>query len=164
MDETISDFIKEISEKYRIKDKSKYNYYFDDHLLDIESQTRVYLVIKDGNFKIEEKIKKIDEIILNQETNGLWKICEKNMKLFDYDENKWKQFLKKYETEYKKIFEIDINDEIAFNIFILNYLIKGSQGKSRYNLIIKKCINALMKKCKKIDENKISQFRTLIKI
>ena len=164
VDESFSDFIKEISEKYGIKDKSKYNYYYDDQLLNIESQTRVYLVIKDGKFKIEEKIKKIDEIILNQEASGLWKICEKNMKLFDYDENKWKQFLKKYENEYKKIFEIDINDEIVFNIFILNYLIKGSQGKSRYNLIIKKCINALKKKSKKIEENKIHQFRELIKI
>ena len=164
VEDNISVFIKEVSEKYGIKDISKYNYYFNDISLKIDDQTKIYYVIRDGILKIDEKLKKIDEVILNQETSGLWKICEKNLKLFNYDENEWKKFLKKYEKEFIKIFEININEEIAFNILILHYLIKESKGKSRYNLIVKKCINALLKKFKNIDENKIHQFRELIKI
>ena len=163
VEQNIPDFIKDVTAKYGLKDFSKYNFYYNDTLLNNKT-CPVYYEIKNGVLKIENKLQKIDEIILNQETNGLWKISENNIALFNFDENKWKQFLKKYENDFKKIFDFSINDEIIFNILVLDYLTKESKGKARYNLIIKKCINALKKKSKKIDDDKIHQFRQLIKI
>jgi len=76
VEQYIPDFIKEITTKYGLKDFSKYNFYYNDKLLNNKT-CQVYYEIKDGVLKIESKLKKIDEIVLNQETNGLWKICEK---------------------------------------------------------------------------------------
>ena len=164
VEENITDLINDISQKLGIKDKTKYNFYFNDKLLN-NNNSKVYLIIKDGILKIEEKkLKKEDEIILNQESNGLWKINDKNLNLFNFDKDKWNQFLKKYQEDFKKIFTININDEVVFNIIVLDYLIKISQGKARFSLIIKKCINSLKKKFKEINENKIYQFRDKIKI
>ena len=163
VEENITDLINDISQKLGIKDKTKYNFYFNDKLLN-NNNSKVYLIIKDGILKIEEKLKKEDEIILNQESNGLWKINDKNLNLFNFDKDKWNQFLKKYQEDFKKIFTININEEVVFNIIVLDYLIKISQGKARFSLIIKKCINSLKKKFKEVNENKIYQFRDKIKI
>ncbi len=120
VEENIQDFIKEICEKFGLKDSNKYNFYFQDKLLN-NNNNQVYEVIKDGILKIENKFKKIDEIILNQETNGLWKICEKNLSLLNLNDTKWKQFLKKNENDFKTTFGININDEIIFNILVFDY-------------------------------------------
>ena len=162
VEESIENLIIDICEKYKI-DSKKYNFYYEDKLLN-NNQSQIYYVIKNGVLKIEEKYNKGDEIILNQETNGLWKLNDKNLNLFNFNKDKWSKFLKFYQEEFKKIFEFNINDEIMLNIIILDYLIKMSKGKSRFNLIIKKGMNALKKKFKQVDENKINNFRALIKI
>ena len=86
------------------------------------------------------------------------------MNLFRFNKDKWDKFLKNYQNDFKKIFEFDIDGELVLNIIIIDYLIKISKGKSRFNLIIKKGINALKKKFRKLDEDKINQFRKLIKL
>ena len=164
VEETISDLITELSAKYGLKDQNKYNFFYDDESLTKNNNSVIYYKIKDGLLKIEDKTKKIDEIIMNQETNGLWNINNKNLNMINLDENKWKQFAKKYEEEFKNTFGINLNDDILFNAVILYYLNKEAKGKSRFNLIIKKCMNALKKKFKEVEEEKINKFISLIKL
>ena len=162
VEDNISKFVKDICQKYKL-DSNQYDFYYEDKLLN-NNNMKVYYVIKDGIIKIEKKYKIEDEMVLNQETSGLWKLNEKNMNLFRFNKDKWDKFLKNYQNDFKKIFEFDIDGELVLNIIIIDYLIKISKGKSRFNLIIKKGINALKKKFKKLDENKINQFRKLIKL
>ena len=162
VEDTIENLIKDLCEKYKL-DSKKYNFYYEDKLLN-KKESQIYYVIKNGTLKIEEKYNKPDELILNQETNGLWKLNERNLNLFNFDKEKWNKFLNSYQEEFKKIFEFNINEEILLNIIILDYLIKISQGKARFNLIIKKGMKALIKKFKQVNEKKINDFRVLIKI
>ena len=162
VEDNISKFIKDICQKYKL-DSNQYNFYYEDKLLN-NNNMKVYYVIKDGIIKIEKKYKIEDEMVLNQETSGLWKLNEKNMNLFRFNKDKWDKFLKNYQNDFKKIFEFDIDGELVLNIIIIDYLIKISKGKARFNLIIKKGINALKKKFRKLDEDKINQFRKLIKL
>ena len=76
------------------------------------------------------------------------------------DKNKWEKFLKNNEQKFSNIFKMKIVDEIVFNILILYYL--NVQGKTRYKLIINKCINALLKKYKDLNKIKINEFQKII--
>ena len=164
VEEKIYELINDINKKLKLKDIKRYNYYYnDDNILD-NKESIIYYKITDGILKIETKYSIYNEIILNQDMSGLWKINDDNLKWFKFDKNKWKQFILKYQNDFKKIFQMNINEEAIFNILIVDYIIKVSEGKTRFKLIIKKCINALGKKYKGIDENKIHQFRGLIKI
>ena len=162
VEDTIENLIKDLCEKYKL-DNERYNFYYEDKLLN-KKESQIYEVIKNGTLKIEEKYNKPDELILNQETNGLWKLNERNLNLFNFDKEKWNKFLNSNQEEFKKIFEFNINEEILLNIIILDYLIKISQGKARFNLIIKKGMKALIKKFKQVNEKKINDFRVFIKI
>ena len=55
----------------------------------------------------------------------------------------------------KEIINKDISDEVIFNLIILIYIIKISNGKNRFKYIIKKAINGLNKIYNEINEEKI---------
>ena len=170
-----------IGNKYGIKNIRKNDnikIYNNDNLIKKESFLSPMDIIKSGDLSIEideeekgdkkekeekekNKNKNIEikiDLIKNQESNGIWLVNEDNLYLLDFkDKNNWEIFLKKNEHIFTNIFKMKIVDEIAFNILILYYL--NVQGKTRYKLIINKCINALIKKYKELDKNKISEFQ-----
>ena len=97
------------------------------------------------------------DIIKNQEANGLWSVNDKNIKLLDFNERKeWEKCIKANEKVFKDIFDMNINEEILLNILFIHYL--KEQKKARLNLIINKCIKALLKKYKELDAKKINKF------
>ena len=105
-------------------------------------------------------MKNEDLIILNQGMNGLWKISGESLSWFNFDFKKWKEFLNNNKDKIKDIFEVDISEEVIFNLIVLDYIMKIAKGKTRFNLIIKKTIKEIKKKYKEIDDNKINKFRT----
>ena len=105
-------------------------------------------------------MKKEDVIILNQGINGLWNISTKSLSWFNFDFQKWKDFLNKNQNKIKNIFGVDISEEVIFNLIVLDYIMKISKGKTRFNLIIKKTIKEIKKKFKEVDYEKINKLRT----
>ena len=82
------------------------------------------------------------------------------MSWFNFDFKKWKDFLNNNKNKINNIFGIDISEEVIFNLIVLDYIMKISKGKTRFNLIIKKTIKEIKKKCKEINDDKINKFRT----
>ena len=71
-----------------------------------------------------------------------------------------KSFINYNKDKIKNIFEVDISEEVIFNLIVFDYIMKISKGKTRFNFIIKKTIKEIKKTYKEIDDNKIYKFRT----
>ena len=108
----------------------------------------------------DQEVKINIDIIKNQEINGLWLINENNIKLLFKSAKEWEEFKKKNEKIFDDIFKMKIVDEILFNALILYYMEENK--KKRFDLIMRKCVNALIKKYKEIDEEKINKLRKKI--
>ena len=64
-------------------------------------------------------MKNEDLILLNQGMNGLWKIRVESLSWFNFDCKKWKEFLNNNKDKIKNIFEVDISEEVIFNLIVL---------------------------------------------
>ena len=186
MNEPVCMFLNYIRKKYKLNNNKNIIFLYNDDLIEKKSYFKIvkdffqdggelYIEIneetgekkeKEEKEEKEEKIinKNIEikiDLIKNQESNGLWLVNEENLCLLDFkDKNKWEKFLKNNEQKFSNIFKMKIVDEIVFNILILYYL--NVQGKTRYKLIINKCINALLKKYKDLNKIKINEFQKII--
>ena len=167
--ETVPQMINNICKQYNIKNVNEYNFILEEEIINNESKTVFYffkgkitidLNINKKNNENENNMKKEDLIILNQGINGLWNINIKSLSWFNFDFQKWKDFLNKNQNKIKNIFGVDISEEVIFNLIVLDYIMKISKGKTRFNLIIKKTIKEIKKKFKEIDDEKINKFRT----
>ena len=72
----------------------------------------------------------------------------------------WEECIKINGKLFKDIFNMNIIEEILLNVLFIHYL--REQKKVRFNLIIKKCVKALLKKYKELNENKIKEFENKI--
>ena len=100
-------------------------------------------------------------MIKTQEANGLWFVNDKNIKLLNFNDKKeWEECIKINGKLFKDIFNMNIIEEILLNVLFIHYL--KEQKKARFNLIIKKCVKALLKKYKELNENKIKEFENKI--
>ena len=165
MDNILFQFLNSLSEEYGISKSMRYAKLFNNERF-IEKGDYFKAIgkfLKDGDLKIEIEIEKEDklDVIKNQEANGLWLVNEKNIKLLDFNNNKeWGEFMKINEKLFKDIFNMDIIEEILLNVLFIHYL--RELKKVRFNLIINKCIKALLKKYKELDKKKINEFENKI--
>ena len=170
MVEKIITMIQNIFKKLNIKGKlEEFDFYKDENLINNEFNNSVFNIFgSNGTLKIFNKKKnnlpKEDNIIINQEMNGLWKMDNLKLSWFNFNKTKWKQFLEKNNAKIKEIFKKDIPEEAIFNLIIITYIIEISSGKTRFNLIIKKAIKGLSKKYPEISEEKVQLFKKFIKI
>ena len=161
--ETIIKMIKNIFKKIGINNNlNKYDFYVDETILleeDFDKLYHKYFYFGDKTLKIYNKekmnISKEDKIILKQRMNGLWKIEDSILSLINFNQEKWKKCLNDNRNIIKEIINKDISDEVIFNLIILIYIIKISNGKNRFKYIIKKAINGLNKIYNEINEEKI---------
>ena len=116
--------------------------------------------MEDNNSEEAQENKINIDIIKNQETNGLWLVNEKNIQLLFNSKEEWEKIKEKNIKLFDDIFKMKMIDEILFNALILYYM--DENKKKRFELIISKCINALIKKYKEIDEGKINELRKKI--
>ena len=168
--ETVPQMINNICKQYNIKNVNEYNFIAkNEEIINNTSKTvlslcegipTLDLYINKKNNENENNMKKEDVIILNQGINGLWNISTKSLSWFNFDFQKWKDFLNKNQNKIKNIFGVNISEEVIFNLIVLDYIMKISKGKTRFNLIIKKTIKEIKKKFKEIDDEKINKFRT----
>ena len=148
----------------------EFDFYKDENLINNEINRTVFSVFgTGGTLKIYNRIKnnnlpKEDTIIMNQGINGLWKMDNTKLSWFNFNQQKWKEFLQKNNSKLKEIFKKDIPEEAVFNLIILSHIITISKGKTRFNLIIRKTIKGLNKKYPEIDEEKVNWFKKNIKI
>ena len=160
---TIIEIIKNIFKKIGINNNlNEYDFYVDETiLLEEDFDVPYYDKFFSGNktLKIYNKekmnISKEDKIILKQRMNGLWKIEDSILSLINFNQEKWKKCLNDNRNIIKEIINKDISDEVIFNLIILIYIIKISNGKNRFKYIIKKAINGLNKIYNEINEEKI---------
>ena len=166
--ETIPEMINNICNQFDLGNPNDYNFFLGENIINYDNDL-VYnkYHFKDLELNIKKKInidekknmKNEDLIILNQGMNGLWKISGESLSWFNFDFKKWKEFLNNNKDKIKDIFEVDISEEVIFNLIVLDYIMKIAKGKTRFNLIIKKTIKEIKKKYKEIDDNKINKFR-----
>ena len=173
----VSNFLNMLAKKYGIKNRNSAIFYKNEELIDRKDYFKeVYQFFREGDELIIEtqKEKKEDkqnknndqevkiniDIIKNQEINGLWLVNENNIKLLFKSAKEWEEFKKKNEKIFDDIFKMKIVDEILFNALILYYMEENK--KKRFDLIMRKCVNALIKKYKEIDEEKINKLRKKI--
>ena len=168
--ETIPEMIHNICNLINLVNVNEYNFILGEKIINNENVT-VYSLLDSGmiseDLNITKKtignnsnMKKEDIIILNQGINGLWNISIESLSWFNFDFKKWKDFLNNNKNKINNIFGIDISEEVIFNLIVLDYIMKISKGKTRFNLIIKKTIKEIKKKCKEINDDKINKFRT----
>ena len=168
--ESIPEMIHNICKKINLVNVNEYNFILGEKIINNENVT-IHSLLDSGmiseDLNITKKtignnsnMKKGDLIILNQGINGLWNISIESLSLFNFDFKKWKDFLNNNKNKINNIFGIDISEEIIFNLIVLDYIMKISKGKTRFNLIIKKTIKEIKKKCKEINDDKINKFRT----
>ena len=169
MDSALFQFLNSLRKKYRINEKMNHQFFYNKRLIekgDYFKETEKFF--KDGEDleieKDDEDFLKEDkqlDVIKNQETNGLWLVNDKNIELLDFNDNKeWEEFMKINEKLFKDIFNMNIIEEILLNVLFIHYL--RELKKVRFNLIINKCIKALLKKYKELDEKKINEFENKI--
>ena len=113
--------------------------------------------------KMKNNLPKEDNIILSQNMNGLWDMDLPKLGLFNFNKEKWNEFLNKNNAKIKGIFKKDISEDAIFNLIVISYIMKIGSGKMRYKLIIKKAIKGLIKKWPEIDEEKVNLFKKEIK-
>jgi hypothetical protein len=114
--------------------------------------------------KMKNNLPKEDNIILSQNMNGLWDMYLPKLGLFNFNKEKWNEFLNKNNEKIKGIFKKDISENAIFNLIVISYIMKIGSGKMRYKLIIKKAIKGLIKKWPEIDEEKVNLFKNEINI
>ena len=170
----VSQFLNMLAKKYGIK---KAIFYKNEELIDRKDYFKeVYKFFREGDELIietqeekkedkqnknnDQEVKINIDIIKNQEINGLWLVNENNIKLLFKSAKEWEEFKKKNEKIFDDIFKMKIIDEILFNALILYYMEENK--KKRFDLITRKCVNALIKKYKEIDEEKINKLRKKI--
>ena len=169
MDNALFQVLNPLRKKYGIKGHNKKIKIFNNERF-IERGDyfkKVGEFLKDGDLKIDienkdDNIEKVElDVIKNQEANGLWSVNDKNIKLLDFNGKKeWEECLKINEKLFKDIFKMNIIEEILLNVLFIHYL--RDQKKVRFNLIINKCVKALLKKYKELDEKKINEFENKI--
>ena len=113
--------------------------------------------------KMKNNLPKEDNIILSQNMNGLWDMDLPKLGLFNFNKEKWNEFLNKNNAKIRGIFKKDISEDAIFNLIVISYIMKIGSGKMRYKLIIKKAIKGLIKKWPEIDEEKVNLFKKEIK-
>ena len=161
-----------IYEKYGIKRRRNDKFFSNERLIDKRYYFEDVVYLNDGDLRIvnegyeeyEEEIEiEIEEVELDmiktQEANGLWSANDKNIKLL-YNKKKWEECLKNNEKLFKDIFNMNIIEGIFLNVLFIKYL--KEQKKVRLNLIIKKCIKALLNKHKELNETKIKELENKI--
>ena len=170
LNQTLENFIIKVLTKLNIKGNiNDYEYYSKEKLINKELKNSLHSLFEG---KIDLKIfslnnnnlPKEDNIILSQEINGLWKMDIAKLGWFNFNKEKWNEFIEKNKNKIKSIFEKDISENAIFNLVILSYIIKISAGKTRYKLIIKKTIKDLNKQYPEINEEKVNLFKEQIKI
>ena len=168
-EETMNEMIKNVCSKLKISGNIEdYDFYHNEDLLNGEFNKKVLSIFgTNGTLKIFSKKKlnlpKEDNIIMNQEMNGLWKMDNTKLSWFNFNQKKWKEFLKKNEIKLKEIFKNNIPEEAVFNLIVLSHIIEISAGKTRFNLIIKKAIKGLNKKYPEINEERVNLFKKILK-
>ena len=170
MTTSMNEMIKNVCSKLKISGNiEEYDFYHNENLLNGEFNKSVVSIFGlGGTLKIFSKKKlnlpKEDNIIMNQEMNGLWKMDKNKLSWFNFNQEKWKEFLSKNEAKLKEIFKNNIPEEAVFNLIVLSYIIEIASGKTRFNLIIKKAIKGLNKKYPEINEERVNLFKKNIKI
>ena len=170
MTTSMNEMIKNVCSKLKISGNiEEYDFYHNENLLNGEFNKSVLSIFgSGGTLKIFSKKKlnlpKEDNIIMNQEMNGLWKMDKNKLSWFNFNQEKWKEFLSKNEAKLKEIFKNNIPEEAVFNLIVLSYIIEIASGKTRFNLIIKKAIKGLNKKYPEINEERVNLFKKNIKI
>ena len=169
--ETIPQMINNVSKIINLKNINEYNFIIGEVIVNKEASTVLNffkgkieedLNIKKKSNETEKNMKKEDLIIFNQGINGLWKISIESLSWFNLDFNKWKDFFNNNKNKIKNIFGVDISEEVIFNLLVLDFIMKISKGRTRFNLIIKKTIKEIKKQFKEIDDDKIDKFRNEI--
>ena len=170
-------FLDMLAKKYGIKNRNSAIFYKNEELIERKDYFKdVYKFFREGDELIietqeekkedkknknnDQEVKINIDIIKNQEINGLWLVNENNIKLLFKSAKEWEEFKKKNEKIFDDIFKMKIVDEILFNALILYYMEENK--KKRFDLIMRKCVNALIKKYKEIDEEKINKLRKKI--
>ena len=173
----VHQFLDMLAKKYGIKNRNSAIFYKNEELIDRKDYFKeVYRFFREGDELIietqeekkedkqnknnDQEVKINIDIIKNQEINGLWLVNENNIKLLFKSAKEWEEFKKKNEKIFDDIFKMKIVDEILFNALILYYMEENK--KKRFDLIMRKCVNALIKKYKEIDEEKINKLRKKI--
>jgi ubiquitin len=173
----VSNFLNMLAKKYGIKNRNSAIFYKNEELIDRKDYFKdVHQFFREGDELIietqeekkedkqnknnDQEVKINIDIIKNQEINGLWLVNENNIKLLFKSAKEWEEFKKKNEKIFDDIFKMKIVDEILFNALILYYMEENK--KKRFDLIMRKCVNALIKKYKEIDEEKINKLRKKI--
>ena len=163
-------FLNSLCKNYGINKNISDKFFYNEKLIERKDYYKdICKFFKDGddleieNEEYEEKI--IEEfgldLIKTQEVNGLWLVNDKNIKLLNFNDKKeWEECIKINEKLFKDIFNMNMIEEILLNILFIHYL--KEQKKVRFNLIIKKCVKALLKKYKELNENKIMEFENKI--
>jgi len=170
LNQTLENFITKVLTKLNIKGNiNDYEYYSKEKLINKGLKNSLHFLFEGKTdlkifSKINNNLPKEDNIILSQEINGLWKMDIAKLSWFNFNKEKWNEFIQKNKNKINSIFEKDISENIIFNLVILSYIIKTSAGKMRYKLIIKKAIKGLNKQCPEINEEKVNLFKEQIKI
>ena len=175
LESIVTMFLNTLVKKYDIKNRMTTNFYKNNELIERKDYFKeVGKFFKEGDELLIETYEEIKEdkqndgseieinidIIKNQEINGLWLVNENNIKLLFKSVKEWEEFKKKNEKIFDDIFKMEIIDEILFNGLILYYMEENK--KKRFDLIIRKCVNALIKKYKEVDEGKLVKLRKKI--
>ena len=171
LNQTLENFITKVLTKLNIKENiNDYEYYSKEKLINKGLKNSLHSLFEGKTdlkifSKINNNLPKEDNIILSQEINGLWKMDIAKLGWFNFNKEKWNEFIGKNKNKIKSIFEKDISENVIFNLVILSYIIKISAGKMRYKLIIKKkAIKGLNKQYPEINEKKVNLFKEQIKI
>ena len=174
MNENIGEMLKNVLLKLDINGKIEdYDFYNEENYLNNKIKETIYDIFyynlySNRTLKIFSKkefnLSQLDNIIINQKMNGLWKNDNFNLSWFNFDKKKWKEFLMINKTKIKEIFKKSIKEEAIFNLIVLSYIISVSSEKIRSNLIFKKAIKGLHDKYPSINEEKVYWFKDNIKL
>ena len=170
LNQTLKNFITKVLTKLNIKGNiNDYEYYSKEKLINKGLKNSLHSLFEGKTdlkifSKINNNLPKEDNIILSQEINGLWKMDITKLGWFNFNKEKWNEFIAKNKNKIKSIFGKDISENAIFNLIILSYTMKISDGKMRYKLIIKKAIKGLNKQYPEINEEKVNLFKEQIKI
>ena len=170
LNQTLKNFITKVLTKLNIKGNiNDYEYYSKEKLINKGLKNTLHSLFEGKTdlkifSKINNNLAKEDNIILSQEINGLWKMDITKLGWFNFNKEKWNEFIAKNKNKIKSIFGKDISENAIFNLIILSYIMKISDGKMRYKLIIKKAIKGLNKQYPEINEEKVNLFKEQIKI
>ena len=170
LNQTLENFITKVLTKLNIKENiNDYEYYSKEKLINKGLKNSLHSLFEGKTdlkifSKINNNLPKEDNIILSQEINGLWKMDITKLGWFNFNKEKLNEFIAKNKNKIKSIFGKDISENAIFNLIILSYIMKISDGKMRYKLIIKKAIKGLNKQYPEINEEKVNLFKEQIKI